>query len=1143
MNWLRGDSSDNPSDSSADPAASSTPTADELRRRRLAKLEQAHQAEKERRKQLEERRRKWEEEKAKKEQEEAEKMVIEKKKEPVEKKKPQEEQDVVAVAPRKKAKAQAPPDVGVLKSRTIEECLGIAWTDRDVGGVWQKTYKQELVDALKGEDNKSVLLDVDSHVDDILLREIEQSVESGLHQMLTTYERCYRQIRDSSTRKWSVSEELNQKLRDAISGTAKEIRDRVFVYFVSIMTGAFMHDVEREPEVVFLEALYQSRVPSGFISALISYAKQVPEMDIADVLEIFGSVLTKLRERVEIDREMDLARSSFVKPLDVLMSLVQTKDICTHLAQMKTFSYGDEGQQRNVTSFLKHTYLSPFFMISALPGLPLHQPTRFENPIIAASMFPNPSMLSPDSVSGTVFSLRSSLMVARTKLFQICLLLCKAGKEPREKMLAWFGDVLNLNIKRSGMRFSPEFSCGDGFMMNVMDVLLRLAGPIVNGGWKILQKVDPTFPQSRHRLDYNDETRLAADTNMLRRWWVDQRNENAQESLTRQLEVAAREVGLSSASNTPGASTDGMAGIDQGGSKQQEVTKDFNFVTECFWLALRGIQLGFMAVQNTYVENLNKPIHRMKDAIADMEAAQEMGSLNPMEAMNLKMLKRQFDKLLSIRFCYDVYMQDEEMLESLMRFASAVAEWLIKKLLTNDSRSSILPLPVPADPTFASLPEHSVETITKVYLWAMKVRPGSVENNLGILEDVVSFCIIGAASPLHVKNPYLRAKLVELLWTMFPRRNNGIEAEEGAEPEYIAMESLFTGHELSRKFLPGALFRLYVDVEHTGSHTQFYDKFSIRYRIGSIIESLWYMPGYRKSVQDEARDENRFLRFVNMLLNDANHLVDSVLDNLEEMHAIEMMMKNKTAEWEGLSDEEKREKAAHLKQLENQVSGYNQLGNNNIKLLWLITEDSAVRRVFVRDEMVSRLAEMLNYLLERLCGQRCQNLIVREPEKVLWKPRVLLRRLMQTYVHFKDETSFAKAVGLDGRSYKKELIPKAVAIAKKKHLLGHGDLESVMKIAQAADKAVEEEKEEEADLGDIPEEFLDPIMSSLMRNPVRLPTSGNVMDRAVISRILLSDKVDPFNRKLLTEDMLEDEVELRERVEAFIAERKRAKNE
>ena len=50
--------------------------------------------------------------------------------------------------------------------------------------------------------------------------------------------------------------------------------------------------------------------------------------------------------------------------------------------------------------------------------------------------------------------------------------------------------------------------------------------------------------------------------------------------------------------------------------------------------------------------------------------------------------------------------------------------------------------------------------------------------------------------------------------------------------------------------------------------------------------------------------------------------------------------------------------------------------------------------------------------------------------------------------------------------------------------------------------------------------FTDPLMMTLMRDPVILPTSGKIMDRAVIMRHLLNSDTDPFNRQPLTTDML-----------------------
>ena len=63
-------------------------------------------------------------------------------------------------------------------------------------------------------------------------------------------------------------------------------------------------------------------------------------------------------------------------------------------------------------------------------------------------------------------------------------------------------------------------------------------------------------------------------------------------------------------------------------------------------------------------------------------------------------------------------------------------------------------------------------------------------------------------------------------------------------------------------------------------------------------------------------------------------------------------------------------------------------------------------------------------------------------------------------------------------------------------------------------------QQREDEFADAPEEFKDPLMDTLMIDPVLLPSSGKIMDRSIITRHLLNSSTDPFNRQLLTEDML-----------------------
>ncbi len=87
----------------------------------------------------------------------------------------------------------------------------------------------------------------------------------------------------------------------------------------------------------------------------------------------------------------------------------------------------------------------------------------------------------------------------------------------------------------------------------------------------------------------------------------------------------------------------------------------------------------------------------------------------------------------------------------------------------------------------------------------------------------------------------------------------------------------------------------------------------------------------------------------------------------------------------------------------------------------------------------------------------------------------------------------------------------------------------------AASKHVEDD---EALFADAPDEFLDPLMCTFMRDPVFLPTSNTVIDRSTITQHLLNDAHDPFNRKELTVDMIQPATELKERMTKWLAEKR-----
>lgn len=84
------------------------------------------------------------------------------------------------------------------------------------------------------------------------------------------------------------------------------------------------------------------------------------------------------------------------------------------------------------------------------------------------------------------------------------------------------------------------------------------------------------------------------------------------------------------------------------------------------------------------------------------------------------------------------------------------------------------------------------------------------------------------------------------------------------------------------------------------------------------------------------------------------------------------------------------------------------------------------------------------------------------------------------------------------------------------------------------------EKENQEALTDAPDEYLDPIMSTLMLDPVTLPSSNVTVDRTTIARHLLSDQSDPFNRSPLTMDQVITNVTLKAEIEGWVRNKKAA---
>lgn len=156
-------------------------------------------------------------------------------------------------------------------------------------------------------------------------------------------------------------------------------------------------------------------------------------------------------------------------------------------------------------------------------------------------------------------------------------------------------------------------------------------------------------------------------------------------------------------------------------------------------------------------------------------------------------------------------------------------------------------------------------------------------------------------------------------------------------------------------------------------------------------------------------------------------------------------------------------------------------------------------------------------------------------------PAFTVKQICTIYLNLKDSDEFCLAITQDGRSYSPELFKYAENTLIK---ISGGDLiTEIIEFSMKITNIEQRQKANDEALVNPPDDFLDPILSILMKDPVILPSSKVTVDRSTISRHLLSDQSDPFNRSPLSMDQVIPNVELKAKIDEWIKERFRAYSE
>lgn len=492
-------------------------------------------------------------------------------------------------------------------------------------------------------------------------------------------------------------------------------------------------------------------------------------------------------------------------------------------------------------------------------------------------------------------------------------------------------------------------------------------------------------------------------------------------------------------------------------------------------------------------------------------------------------LRKWIDGVKRYVLCYQTQLADPALLSSCVRYYRLVSRWLVA---TAQPPASGLPLKEHPPRIFAALPEFVLEDVATFLKNLTQLAPQVLEQMaVEEMHDFVTLMVTFISAPKYVKNPYLRATFTKLLCYLVPEEEGGERHRGRHASDRLSM--VFHTHTLAQQHLAPAVMQFFVDIEFTDGQGSDYDKYEYRHEMTQILEYLWSQPNYRVTMVGFAKDATRFVRFVNMLINDSIYAFDEALTRLVAIRNTQAEMRNET-EWAAMASRTRQQRTQQHQQDEGTARYFMQFANEVLHMLRYISADPEVAVVFMLPELIDRMSQMLNHFLAALLGPKCATLKVDEPERYNFNAKKLLLEISITVVQFSRFDEFAAAMVRDERSYDPNILRRAIRVLatgveprmQQKDLLG---FEAFCKSCLAVKESL---VEEEADLGDAPDEFLDPITQELMSDPVVLP-STTVVDRTTILRHLLSDEHDPFSRQRCTPEMLVPDAELKARIESF----------
>ncbi|RKP23862.1 ubiquitin elongating factor core-domain-containing protein [Syncephalis pseudoplumigaleata] len=352
--------------------------------------------------------------------------------------------------------------------------------------------------------------------------------------------------------------------------------------------------------------------PGMLVPRLIDEDSSLPDEFLADLVKRFESdgleeILYPLFVGLAAKAREQTILTDYSSPLRVFMRLAEHKTLLGMLHRLP--NWNPAGMPARTIELA--TLLGPFFRLSAFPT---------DVAELANAYFKNAYSQPTGDFVGRINSLRGVIQNYRYTLVELTNDLVRVNVDSRQATLRYMARVAESNHKRARMHVDPRTVSTDGFMANLLFVLMALCEPFMDVKYSKIDRIDRDYyrhPSSLLNID--EETKI----------------------------------------NASKEETDAFFG------ETLPARNEPNFISHCFYLTAAFTHYTLHRCFSVY-EKFARTITDMYQRVEQLKERANMAS------------DAELDQITAHKFTLDAALMDPSAIQRQLRFASLMMTWLLR---------------------------------------------------------------------------------------------------------------------------------------------------------------------------------------------------------------------------------------------------------------------------------------------------------------------------------------------------------------------------------------------------------------------------------------------------------------------------------